>query len=236
MQLQDFTILQLRERVAITRQNLDLSRRLLAISQAKFTAGVASQLDVMNETATVTGQEAQLPTLIEQEREARYTLALLLGLPPENFDVKAQNLDNIVSPTVQPGMPSDLLLRRPDIALAEANLYAAHANVDAARAAFFPQISLSSGVSSGFGQYRNPVRPLQPGLENTASPWPRPSLTAAPSTPATRSPRCSRTSRSTPIARPSSPPSSRSRPRLAAQRYQRVAGLPAAGGTRLGRS
>jgi outer membrane protein TolC len=48
-------------------------------------------------------------------------------------------------------MPSDLLLRRPDIALAEANLYASHANVDAARAAFFPQIGLSAGVSWGSG-------------------------------------------------------------------------------------
>jgi len=146
-----FTILQSRDRIAITRQNLDLSRRVLAISQAKFAAGVASQLDVMTETATVASQQSQLPTLIEQEREARYTLALLLGLPPENFDVKAQNLEGINAPSALPGTPSDLLLRRPDVALAEANLYAAHANVDAARAAFFPQISLSTGVSWGNG-------------------------------------------------------------------------------------
>lgn len=146
-----FTVLALRERIAITRQNLDLSRRLLAISQAKFAAGVASNLDVMQETAIVASQQSQLPGLIEQEREARYTLAILLGLPPENFDIKAQNLDGISAPTVQAGTPSDLLLRRPDIALAEANLYAAHANVDAARAAFFPQIGLSAGVSWGAG-------------------------------------------------------------------------------------
>jgi NodT family efflux transporter outer membrane factor (OMF) lipoprotein len=146
-----FTVLAIRERIAITRQNLDLSRRLLAISQAKFAAGVASNLDVMQETAIVASQQSQLPGLIEQEREARYTLAILLGLPPENFDIKAQNLDGIAAPAVQAGMPSDLLLRRPDIALAEANLYAAHANVDAARAAFFPQIGLSAGVSWGAG-------------------------------------------------------------------------------------
>jgi multidrug efflux system outer membrane protein len=146
-----FTILQLRERIAITRENLDLARRLLAISQAKFAAGVASNLDVMIETATVASQQSQLPGLIEQEREGRYTLAVLLGLPPENFDVKAQNLNDIAAPTVQPGLPSDLLLRRPDIALQEANLYAAHANVDAARAAYFPQIGLSAGVSFGSG-------------------------------------------------------------------------------------
>ena len=64
-------VLAIRERIAITRQNLDLSRRLLAISQAKFAAGDSSNLDVMQETATVAGQQAQLPGLIEQEREAR---------------------------------------------------------------------------------------------------------------------------------------------------------------------
>jgi multidrug efflux system outer membrane protein len=142
-----FAILSLRERIAITRQNLDLSRRLLAISQAKFAAGVSSNLDVMQETATVASQQARLPGLIEQEREARYTLAILLGMPPEGIEIKGQNLDGLSTPTVQPGLPSDLLLRRPDIAQAEANLHAAHANVDAARAAFFPQIGISAGVS-----------------------------------------------------------------------------------------
>jgi NodT family efflux transporter outer membrane factor (OMF) lipoprotein len=146
-----FQILALRQRLTITRQNLDLARRLLAISNAKFAAGVASQLDVMTETAIVAGQQSQLPGLIEQEREARYTLAVLLGLPPEGFDVKAQNLDGIIAPTVQAGVPSDLLLRRPDVARDEASLFAQHANVDAARAAFFPQISLNSSVSWGSG-------------------------------------------------------------------------------------
>ena len=60
----------------------------------------------------------------------------------------AQNLDGIASPTVQPGMPSELLLRHPTVAEAEANLFAAHANVDAARAAFFPAISLTGGGST----------------------------------------------------------------------------------------
>jgi multidrug efflux system outer membrane protein len=142
-----FQILALRERIAITRQNLDLSRRLLAISQAKFAAGVSSNLDVMQQTATVAAQLSQLPGLIEQERAARDTLAVLLGRPPEGIEIKGQNLDGLATPTVQPGIPSHLLLRRPDIAQAESNLLAAHANVDAARAAFFPQVGLSAGVS-----------------------------------------------------------------------------------------
>jgi outer membrane protein, multidrug efflux system len=145
-----FTVLSYRERITIARQNIDAANRILVVTQAKVTNGVSSNLDLAQEQAEVAGQQARLPGLIESEREARYALAILLGRAPEGFDVKAQNLDGIASPRVQPGLPSETLLRRPDIANAEAELYAAHANVDAARAAFFPAIGLtgSAGWSS----------------------------------------------------------------------------------------
>ena len=138
-----FSILALRERITIANANIAASKRILAIVQAKVSSGVSSNLDLAEQQATVAGQQARLPGLIEQEREARYALAILLGHPPEGFDVNAQNLDGIVSPAVQPGVPSALLGRRPDIAQAEASLLSAHANLDAARAAFFPQIGLT---------------------------------------------------------------------------------------------
>ena len=143
---QYFTILSLRERIALSRQNIDAATRILSVTQAKVTNGVSSNLDLSEQQATVAQQRSRLPGLIESEREARYALAILLGRAPEGFDVQAVNLDGIVTPTVQPGLPSEALLRRPDVAQAEANLYAAHANVDAARAAFFPSISLSGSA------------------------------------------------------------------------------------------
>ena len=141
-----FTVLSLRARIAIIRANIDAARRILTVTQAKVTNGVSSNLDLAEQQGTVAQQEAALPPLIEQEREARYALAILLGRAPEGFDVKAQNLNGIDSPAVQAGLPSDVLLRRPDVVEAEADLNAAHANVDAARAAFFPQISLSGSA------------------------------------------------------------------------------------------
>ncbi len=137
-------VLALRQRVTIAQANIDAAKRILSITQAKVTNGVSSRLDLAQQEAQVDSQEAQIPALKEQEAEARYALAILLGRLPEGFDVNARNLDKIAAPAVQPGLPSELLRRRPDVAQAEANLASAHANVDAARAAFFPSIGLSA--------------------------------------------------------------------------------------------
>ncbi len=143
-------VLALRERVAIAQQNIDAAKRILTITEAKVTNGVSSNLELAQQKAQLAGEEAAIPQLEEQEREARYALAILLGRAPEGFDVKAVNLDGILAPPVKPGLPSALLERRPDVAQAEAQLYAAHANVDAARAAFLPQIGLSGGITQLF--------------------------------------------------------------------------------------
>jgi NodT family efflux transporter outer membrane factor (OMF) lipoprotein len=149
-----FDVLALREEIATTEQNIAAAKRILTVTQAKVTNGVSSQLDLAQQEATLEGQEAALPPLREQEREARFALAILLGKPPEGFDVTAQNLNAIQSPLVAPGLPSALIERRPDVAEAEANLASAHANVDAARAAFFPAITLTGSgglVSTAIG-------------------------------------------------------------------------------------
>jgi len=144
-----FTILHYRERIAIAKENVAAARRILAITQAKVQSGVSSNLDLAEQQAVVAQQESRLPGLIESEKEARYALAILLGRAPERYDVRAQNLDGIVAPAIQPGLPSEVLLRNPGVAQAEAQLYSAHANVDAARAAFFPSLSLTG--QAGYG-------------------------------------------------------------------------------------
>ncbi len=149
MASQYFSILAYRERIALANANIAAAKRVLAIVQAKVNSGVSSNLELAEQQAVLAQQESTLPALIEAEKEARYALAILLGRAPEGFDIKAQNLDGITVPAVQPGIPSELLLRNPAVAEAEANLYADHANVDAARAAFFPSITLSAGSSFG---------------------------------------------------------------------------------------
>jgi NodT family efflux transporter outer membrane factor (OMF) lipoprotein len=152
-------VLALRERIAIAQQNIAAATRILTITQAKVQNGVSSRLDLAQQQAQLAGQEAQVPALQEQEKEALFALAVLLGRMPEGFDVTAQNLDGIKSPMVAPGLPSELLLRRPDVAEAEANLASAHANVDAARAAFFPQIGLSGSAGYASNMIKNIIDP-----------------------------------------------------------------------------
>jgi NodT family efflux transporter outer membrane factor (OMF) lipoprotein len=143
-----FSVLALRTRIAIANEDILAINDILRTIQLRVTTGTSSHLDLAQERAQVESVEAELPQLQEAELEARVALAVLLGQPPETLEVKAPSLESIHPPLVNPGLPSDLLLRRPDVAQAEANLASAHASVDAARAAFLPQFALTG--SDGF--------------------------------------------------------------------------------------
>jgi outer membrane protein, multidrug efflux system len=144
-----FNVLALREQIAIAQEDIKAINGILGTIQLKVSAGTTSHLDLAQEQAQLESVEAELPVLQEQELESRVALAVLLGRAPESFHVLAPNTDGIQLPAVTAGLPSQLLIRRPDVAEAEANLAAAHANLQAARAAFLPQFALSG--SDGFG-------------------------------------------------------------------------------------
>jgi NodT family efflux transporter outer membrane factor (OMF) lipoprotein len=143
-----FEILALREQIAIANEDIAAIDGILEIVKLKVHAGTASHLDLAQEQAQIEAVQGQLPLLQEQALEAQVALAVLIGRPPEGFAVEAQSADALHLPEVAPGLPSQLLLRRPDVAEAEANLAAAHANLQAARTAFLPQFALSG--SAGF--------------------------------------------------------------------------------------
>jgi NodT family efflux transporter outer membrane factor (OMF) lipoprotein len=143
-----FGLLALRERIAIANEDIVAINGILTTVKLKVHAGTASHLDLAQERAQIESVQGQLPVLEEQALEAQVALAVLIGQPPEGFSVAAGNTDGVQLPEVTPGLPSQLLLRRPDVAEAEASLAAAHANLQAARAAFLPQFALSG--SGGF--------------------------------------------------------------------------------------
>jgi NodT family efflux transporter outer membrane factor (OMF) lipoprotein len=163
-----FQLLSLRERLETARLNLENAQAVLAVTEARVRNGIASPLELAQQRQTIAGQQAQIPQLEQQELETRAALALLLGRPPEGFDVAAQSLETIEAPAVAPGLPSELLARRPDVVTAEANLEGANANLAVARAALLPSISLtaSGGISTGTltGLVTNPIYSAGIGL------------------------------------------------------------------------
>lgn len=142
-----FQVLSLRERLSLARANLESTREVLAVIDARFKAGAASAAELATQRAAVASAELAIPPLDQQEIEARGALAVLVGRAPEAFTIDAQQLDHLSEPIVTPGLPSELLARRPDVLAAEANLQAAHADLHAARAALFPSLTLT--VSGG---------------------------------------------------------------------------------------
>jgi outer membrane protein, multidrug efflux system len=140
---QYLTVLAIRGRIVIANEDITAINSITDTIKLRVKAGTTSHLDLAREQAQIEDEEAQLLALQTQEKQTLFSLAVLLGEPPEGFDVNAHSLDGVLAPAIGAGLPSGLLIRRPDIAQAEADLASAHANVDAARARFFPQISLT---------------------------------------------------------------------------------------------
>ncbi|MFM9889640.1 MAG: efflux transporter outer membrane subunit [Rickettsiales bacterium] len=144
-----FELLTTRERLSIAHNNLANAKKTLAALQRRFDAGLISRLDVAQQQTTVSQFEAAIPPLELSLSQNRDALAKLLGVLPEKLTLSpTTKLGDIKLPAIPSGLPSELLARRPDVARAEAQLVSQHANINAARAAFFPSISLTG--SGGF--------------------------------------------------------------------------------------
>ena len=145
-----FEVLSLRSRLAVARENLGIAERVFELVSARARNGAASALDVSRQQAAVLSQRAALMPLEQQERQTLVALAILSGRLPQGFDVKAGGITDLNVPAIDPGLPAELLVRRPDLASAEARLKSANADVSAARAALLPSISLtgSAGTAS----------------------------------------------------------------------------------------
>lgn len=155
-----FQSLALRVRVDIARDNLALAERVLSIVEVRYRNGAASALDLSRQRTTVLSQRAALLPLQEQLRQTEGALALLLGRAPQGFEAPPASFAALPIPEVAPGLPSELLRRRPDLAAAEARLAAAAADVQAARAALLPSFELSGSAglaSTALLSLSNPV-------------------------------------------------------------------------------
>jgi NodT family efflux transporter outer membrane factor (OMF) lipoprotein len=138
-----FQVLAAQDRLRVARSNESSASRILGLFRQRLEAGTASSLDTAQQESIVATQRAAIPLLEQQLRESTHALAVLLGRPPEFFGLRGGSMRQIANPRVTPGLPSDVLTQRPDIRQAEAQLAAANGDVESARAAFFPSISLT---------------------------------------------------------------------------------------------
>jgi multidrug efflux system outer membrane protein len=136
------------ERLALAKRAVISRQESLRIMRRRFEEGATSKLDLAQ--AEMLSQQAQiLVTQLEQNRALQiHALTLLLG-NKDAITLETQNWDNHPPlGEIKTGVPADLLIHRPDIQAAEHSLAAAHANIGAARAAFFPRIALTSNVGT----------------------------------------------------------------------------------------
>lgn len=139
-----FALMAAQERLAIARGNVKSAQTIFDAIQARLEAGTANALDRAQQRSVLDQQRATIPEIEQEIRTNQTALALLLGRPPIQLDVKGGRLASLATPKVAPGIPSDVLIRRPDVREAEANLASTDNDVTAARAAFLPSFNLTA--------------------------------------------------------------------------------------------
>jgi multidrug efflux system outer membrane protein len=132
----------------ISKRTLDSRQESLRLTRLLADGGATSLLDVRQAEQLVFTASAEVPVLEQQIEQQENFLSVLLGQNPTDVPRGKALTDQPQPPEVPPGLPSALLERRPDIREAEAQLMAANAEIGVARAAYFPEISLSG--SGGF--------------------------------------------------------------------------------------
>ena len=140
-----YNLLALDAQIAIAKRTEETRKATLKLQQLRMNAGVSSEFEVRQLEAELATVQAQIPALQRTRTQQENALTVLLGRSPKMM------LDSKIETTnaggfeikVPAGLPSDLLLRRPDLIQAEQNLVAANARVNVARAAFYPSITLT---------------------------------------------------------------------------------------------
>ncbi|WP_136795710.1 efflux transporter outer membrane subunit [Desulfosediminicola ganghwensis] len=139
------------ERHDLTKQTFETRQVSLDIISKQRKVGSTSDLDYLEAKGLAEQAQADLEVAARELAQTDNGLALLTGVPVEQLP-KPKGTDNrIIQEQLAPGLPSELLTRRPDILAAEHRLIASNANIGAARAAFYPRITLtgSFGTASG---------------------------------------------------------------------------------------
>jgi outer membrane protein, multidrug efflux system len=147
-----FSLLQLDLELQITKDTVETQEGSVKLTSLRLDHGVATKLDVLQAQQVLDTANAQIPDLERQIGQEEDAINILLGNYPGTVPRGLKLPDQFIPPDVPPGLASSLLARRPDIRQAEQVLIAANAQIGVAKAAFFPQISLTGSGGGAFGR------------------------------------------------------------------------------------
>ena len=137
-----------REALTLAQSTMETQQAAYDLTQKSYDVGIANELDLRRVQTQVDAARGELARYIQQVAKDKNALNLLLGSPAPNTLLPV-DLSSVMLPrNISPRMNSEVLLLRPDILQAEHQLKGAYANIGAARAAFFPRISLTSGIGT----------------------------------------------------------------------------------------
>jgi outer membrane protein, multidrug efflux system len=146
---QYLTLLADEELLAVTQRTLETAQASYKITLLQFQAGTGSELSVRQAETVVEQAKANYSAQLRGRAQAENALVLLIGQPlPADLPAPVPLNTQTILADIPADLPSDLLVRRPDIMQAEATLRGANANIGAARAAFFPTISLTGNLGT----------------------------------------------------------------------------------------
>jgi outer membrane protein, multidrug efflux system len=147
-----FTLLQLDLQLQITQDTVKTQIDSVKLTNLRLSHGVATKLDVLQAQQVLDTANASIPDLERQIAQEEDAISILLGNYPQGVPRGLPLVAQTLPPEVPPGLPSSIIERRPDIREAEQNLIAANAEIGVAKAAFFPQISLTGSGGGSFGR------------------------------------------------------------------------------------
>lgn len=152
-----FSLRELDAEIGVVDSAVEYQQKGLVLVQNRHTGGIASGLDVAQQETLLESTRTQATLLRQQRAQFQHAIATLAGTPASSFSVPVKPLA-LEPPVVPVGVPSDVLERRPDIAIAERQMAAQNAQIGIAKSAFYPSIGIAAGGgtnSSGFLQILN---------------------------------------------------------------------------------
>ena len=141
---EDYFLLRVQDaQIRLLNDTVEAYQRSLQLTRNQYAVGVAARADVAQAETQLKSTQAQAIDAGIQRAQLEHAIAVLLGKAPADFSVAAESVPTEF-PQIPPGLPSELLERRPDIAAAERRAAAANAQIGVAEAAFFPSLTLSA--------------------------------------------------------------------------------------------